>query len=625
MRLEQLGPYRLLRRLGRGGMGTVFEGVNVETGESAAVKVLAGDLTHEIDFRGRFAAEIDTLRRLRHPNIVRLIGFGHEEENLYYAMELVDGPSLEEEMVQGRRFGWREVITIGTQTCRALRHAHDRGIIHRDIKPANLLLASDGTVKLSDFGIARLFGNTRMTSVGSVIGTIEYMAPEQADAKPVDPRTDLYSLGGVLYALLAGRPPFTAKSLPEMLRKQRFERPEPLGELVSGVPDELVELIHLLLEKDPADRVQNATLLSRRLDAIAIGMARRAALAGPNADSEPDDKSKDSPDGFRLRPSSAVPVASDPTGMAETRALDDEDPLPNEDKELPETQATDCFQGLAPPPPGDWTATAQSDPAQETPGPSKFIPVSEDELDKSPADDREPRVWITAQGVVLALSLIAIGLIAWYFLRLPSADTLSNRIQATIGDGTDMRSIVRAEDDIEKFLQYYSDDPRSRLMRDYQKQIELRRLEIRFERRVKGLCEGENLLPIERAYLEAKNYVWLDRDVGVKKLQALLDLYGHQAPDSGPTGQCLELARRELDRLEAQREENLVNHASMVLGRLDKADALRTTEPDIARKMYQATIELYQHKPWAAEAVQRAEAALELMDKTPEPAPQPDS
>jgi serine/threonine protein kinase len=160
---DHLGPYRIIRPLGRGGMGAVYEGVNGETGEPAAVKVLAGSLAGEEGFRQRFEAEIEVLRMLRHPNIVRLFGFGEQEGLLYYAMELVDGPSLEQELRSGRRFTWLETARIGIDTCRALRHAHDRGIIHRDIKPANLLLTAADQLKLSDFGIARLFGNSRLT------------------------------------------------------------------------------------------------------------------------------------------------------------------------------------------------------------------------------------------------------------------------------------------------------------------------------------------------------------------------------------------------------------------------------------------------------------------------------
>ena len=144
-------------------------------------------LAHEPDFRHRFEAEIETLRKLNHPHIVRLFGFGEQDEHLFYAMELVAGSSLEEELSRGRAFSWREVLRIGIDLARALRHAHDRGVVHRDIKPSNLLLTADEEVKLSDFGIARLFGSMRHTMAGSVLGTAEFMSPEQADGRPVEP------------------------------------------------------------------------------------------------------------------------------------------------------------------------------------------------------------------------------------------------------------------------------------------------------------------------------------------------------------------------------------------------------------------------------------------------------
>ena len=213
MQLEQIGPYRIVGRLGKGGMGTVYQAVHVETDEPAAVKLLSANLAEEEGFRDRFEAEIETLRKLNHPNIVRLFGFGEQDRQLFYAMELIAGSSLEEELGKGRRFDWREVVRIAVEICKALRHAHDRGIIHRDIKPGNLLLAADGQVKIADFGIARFFGNSKLTVAGSIIGTAEYMAPEQAAGKPVEPRSDLYSLGAVMYVLLARRPMFKGKSL----------------------------------------------------------------------------------------------------------------------------------------------------------------------------------------------------------------------------------------------------------------------------------------------------------------------------------------------------------------------------------------------------------------------------
>src|SRR3972149_5550750 len=273
MQIERLGPYQNVGKLGRGGMGTVYEGVNMETGEPAAVKLLSAALAQEEGFRDRFEAEIETLRKLRHPNVVKLFGFGEQDNHLFYAMELIDGNSLEEELSRGRRFDWREVVRIVLEICRALRPAPDRGVIHRDIKPGNLLLAADGQIKLSDFGISRLFGYTRLTSAGSVLGTAEYMAPEQAAGKTVGHRAGLYSLGAVMYALLARRSVFRGKSLGEVLYKQQFEMPEPLRKYNADVPEELERIILQLLEKDPDRRIPNATILSRCLEAMQHAMS----------------------------------------------------------------------------------------------------------------------------------------------------------------------------------------------------------------------------------------------------------------------------------------------------------------------------------------------------------------
>ena len=174
-------------------------------------------------------------------------------------------------------FHWREVAQFGIAVARALRHAHDRGVIHRDIKPGNLLLTEEGVLKLSDFGIARLFGNGRLTGVGSVLGTAEFMAPEQAEGRAVDPRSDLYSLGGVLYVLLARRPLYNARSFAEMLDKQRFEKPAPLRQFAADIPAELEQIVHRLLEKDPERRFGTAMVLERRLETMLESFSRVAA------------------------------------------------------------------------------------------------------------------------------------------------------------------------------------------------------------------------------------------------------------------------------------------------------------------------------------------------------------
>ena len=273
MQIEQLGPYKIGRKLGRGGMGTVYEASLSETGEPAAVKILSVTLSHDDGFRDRFKTEIETLRKLRHPNIVRLYGFGEQDDLLFYAMELVNGRSLEDGLQAGRRFAWNEVTDYAIQTCRALKHAHDRGVIHRDIKPANLLLTPEGQVKLSDFGIAKLFGSTGLTAVGGVLGTAEYMAPEQTDGRSITPRCDLYSLGGVMYTLLAGRPPFKAATLVEMIQLQRYAEPDPVRRYAPDVPEELQFIIADLLVKDPDARIATAMVLSRRLESMRHGLS----------------------------------------------------------------------------------------------------------------------------------------------------------------------------------------------------------------------------------------------------------------------------------------------------------------------------------------------------------------
>lgn len=606
---NHLGPYRIVRELGRGGMGTVYEAVGTETNQPAAIKLLSAALAREEGFRDRFEAEIETLLKLKHPNIVRLFGFGEQEGNLFYAMELVDGSSLEEELRGGRRFTWREVTQIGIQTSRALRHAHDRGVIHRDIKPGNLLVTEDGQVKLSDFGIARLFGSTGMTSLGSVLGTAEYMAPEQAGGSPVGPRADLYSLGAVFYVLLTGRPVFQAKSLPEVLHKHRFEKPDPVGRHAADVPAMLEAIIAQLLEKDPAGRVPNATILGRQLEA----MERALSLRREPANDSTGEIATQSPDSGGPKPSAAADrhglseegpatgigggPASESPGSQAAPVPARSGPAPS-DEELPETKATRAFEQYA-----------GADRPTEEPKPSgRFTSVDEDELDLVETPDAG-RPWISPHTVMLAVGLLAVGLIVWYFLQPPSADALYQRITAQTA-GESVESLREAEDEIRQFLTLYPRDPRSEQLREYQNEIDLHRLEFRFELRAKGLADTEGLMPVERAYLEALNHLRLDPDQGALKLQALVDLYGDRAEESGRVGQCLELARRRLERLGEQLRRQSAQQLALVQDRLDRADQLRHSDPDRARAMYQAVIQLYGEKSWAGPAIRRARQAL---------------
>jgi serine/threonine-protein kinase len=583
-------------------MGAVYEGVNGETGESAAVKILASSLAGEEGFRQRFEAEIEALRMLRHPNIVRLFGFGEQEGLLYYAMELVDGPSLEQELRNGRRFTWRETARIGIDTCRALRHAHDRGIIHRDIKPANLLLTAADQIKLSDFGIARLFGNSRLTTVGNVLGTVEFMAPEQADARPAGPRADLYSLGGVMFALLSGRAPFRAKSLAEMLDKQRSAQPEAVSRLVPEVPRELDEIILQLLAKDPEARIPNATILARRLEAMVHALSRPAETARDEADTEQRSTPAAAPGSIvhveaATDPSAAPrePAPVDP--FLPTRLSDDlPDPAETIDhpvapaEDLPETRQTSAFRAFLP-------ASPLAKPPEPVTSVDRFTSVPEEELGKIHRDEPRERPLVSLHTWVLAAALSIVGLSTWYLLRPASADALYERISVTTASHS-IKSYRQAEADIGEFLMRYPHDPRAAGLREYSREIELDKLETRFELRAKGLLASESLLPVETAYLEAINCTKQDPSRGAAKLQALLDLFGphgqktgpkgRRAERAGPTAQCLELARRRLKQLGEQIDRSTSTELTSIQSRLDQADALSVRDPDAARAMRRA-------------------------------------
>ncbi len=284
MEPQQLGPYRLTNRLGRGGMGAVYEAIDEPSGQPVAVKILASHLADDAGLRQRFEAEIETLKPLRAAGIVKLLAYGEDEGQPFFAMELVRGKSLEQLIRSGHRFSWQETVALASDIVRSLKVAHDHGIIHRDLKPANLLVADDpaaagATVKLADFGIAKLFGASGHTAHGSIVGTAEFMAPEQAAGKPLDARADLYALGLVMFTILTGKPPFRGTQLTQIISRQLHEKPPLVGSLVPGLPAELDQLISQLLEKDPAKRPASALAVGRRLTAIADAAAATARQA----------------------------------------------------------------------------------------------------------------------------------------------------------------------------------------------------------------------------------------------------------------------------------------------------------------------------------------------------------
>jgi serine/threonine protein kinase len=264
----RLDKWIIDRELGRGGMGRVYLAHEQASGRPVALKILSAELAQEAGFLHRFEREIEVLGQLNHPNIVRFFESGSKDGLFYFAMEYVEGDNFEQLLHERGRIPWKEVLDAALQICPALKHAHDRGIVHRDIKPPNLLRTAEGIVKLTDFGIAKVFAAQHLTNTGGVVGTAEFLSPEQAAGKQASKRSDLYSLGAVLYNLLTGRPPFTGQSGAELMHKHlyaQFDRPQ---KLVPDIPHDVDELVCQLLEKDPAHRPGDGLVLQRQLDSI---------------------------------------------------------------------------------------------------------------------------------------------------------------------------------------------------------------------------------------------------------------------------------------------------------------------------------------------------------------------
>ncbi len=286
----RIGPYLIDRKIGAGGMGTVYVGKHEQTGQTAAIKILPASLARESGFILRFNREIEALKLLNHPNVVKFYDSGtDDEETYYYVMEYVEGETLSGRLRRDRRIPWKDAIQLTVQICLGLKHAHDVGVVHRDLKPSNLLISTDGTVKITDFGVAQVFAADQLTITGAVIGTAEFMSPEQVEGRRADRRSDLYSLGAVLYTMLVGQPPFANGTPPEIMQKQRYGRFDPPRSYVPEIPSWLDEITCQLLEKNPEKRLPDAYVVSRRLlEVVKKVELKNSTAPGPDAETRLD-------------------------------------------------------------------------------------------------------------------------------------------------------------------------------------------------------------------------------------------------------------------------------------------------------------------------------------------------
>src|SRR3954470_5555205 len=255
--ITKIGKYDVTDKLGEGGMGVVYKGVDPGIGRPVAIKMMTGGFAENPDLLKRFQREAQYAGTLQHPNIVIIYELGTHEGNPYMAMEFIAGESLESIVSSHRRMSLVDKIEIMIQILNGLQYAHEHGIVHRDIKPGNIMVLKDGTVKIVDFGIARISDNS-MTKTGQIVGTINYMSPEQFNGHVVDGRSDIFSAGVLLYEFLTGVLPFDGAETPSVILKILNEPPPPLKNHLQSYPPELEEVMNRALAKDREERYASA-------------------------------------------------------------------------------------------------------------------------------------------------------------------------------------------------------------------------------------------------------------------------------------------------------------------------------------------------------------------------------
>ncbi len=608
-------------------MGTVYRASDTATGEIVAVKALAPIYSFDEHFRARFEAEIDTLIALDHPHIVRIHSYGQEDGNLYFAMELVEGCSLFQKLKSGHAFHWHEVLEISRHVASGLRHAHDRGIVHRDLKPGNLLLSTDNVVKITDFGIAKTFGGPQMTGEGNIVGTMDFMAPEQALGRPATAKSDLYSLGIVIYTLLSGRTPLSAQSVEETFENLKRKKIPRLDSVVPDVPTRFADLVHYLLERAPEDRISTALALIKQIDILleelkSISEAKTSivaesgsaeSIAQPIVPAEVTVKStphrsqsprvpgiksnvsvKTNPPAEKSRqlnqPQSSKPAGHFPKGEVPA--------------DQPAVSAVDRSASLSA------RSTALSPKQQEREFAAAvtrsdyFNPVTDD-LRQRQADDtsyeRPPtRIWPVAVLLCLALIMLSVG---FYYavIRKPSPEALLTSIDA------DSDRLHRVRDEINQFIELYPEHDRHdevvRLQKILSASIYSRTLEQRSRSR---------RTVIQTKYLEIINEYESDRPMAIAYLSDFVTL--HESLDLEDVDrECVDQARGYILKLEREHEKVIGAKRAALSEAIKKADEIMNDRPAEAIRILESAIRFHSGQTDVDDLLDRARQSIDTI------------
>jgi predicted Ser/Thr protein kinase len=278
---KKLGDFEILEEIGRGGMGQVYRARQISLDRDVAIKILPRDLSGVEEFRERFDIEAKAVASLVHENILQMYSKGVTDDGVhYFAMEYVDGEDLGSMMKKGATFSESEAVGIAVQICRGLEAAWRKNIIHRDIKPSNIIITKTGTAKIADFGLAKSLDATKkLTQTNMYMGTVAYISPEQGEGKPLDHRTDIYSLGVVLYQLLTGSVPFKAETPSSVIYKHVYEAPPPPRTINPAISPQAEEVVLKAIAKKPEDRFQNPVEFREALESVGKpGTAKKAEV-----------------------------------------------------------------------------------------------------------------------------------------------------------------------------------------------------------------------------------------------------------------------------------------------------------------------------------------------------------
>ncbi|TWU46418.1 serine/threonine protein kinase [Rubripirellula reticaptiva] len=614
---EYLGPYKIGALIGRGGMGAVYAGEHAKTGEKCAVKLIAAHVSDDPRFRRRFDSEIRALKLLKHRNIVRIIGEGEDEEGrLFYSMELIDGETLQARIRRQKKLSWQSTVGIAIQIAAALKHAHDIGVTHRDLKPANLILTADDTVKLVDFGIPKVFGDDReQTQLGSVLGTPDYMAPEQAVGGPITPRTDLYALGSVMYAMLLGRAPFKGKNATDVIDALRRDRPVPLDLVNSALPEELTALVHQLLEKKPEDRPPTALSVINRLKAILAEPRHHETQTGKSSATNIGDRSDgetnlvdpvttdsdDTREGFLPRGETPLSTATSPRSSETSRRyrVADEISTPGLATAVSrrdQTVESTTSGGESLDFPNQSNAPENGEVRR-----ARFATVDlESPILGSPEHRSHPLLHGIAIAGMIAV-LMAVGYLAFRMLQPLGPDA---SYQAAIESGEVAK--------LSSFLRRFPDDERANEIRDLQMELRVAATLRRFSAQDKiGIVE---LGPAELGFIAALKDRKTKPNESAERVGQWLNVFdGSAEAESAPVlAELLELARYQRDRLKTRSPQRIEDSRTAELLK-EVRDIRLLSNKDEIRKKLTGIIETFGDLGWAEPAVEEARKRLQQL------------